>query len=336
MKEAMFYEKREEKIKCGLCPHLCLISPGKRGICGVRENRKGKLFSLVYGKAISRAVDPIEKKPLYHFYPGTTALSIATVGCNLRCRNCQNYSIAHLPREGGNLPGENLPPDRIVSLARDQRAKSIAYTYTEPTIFYEYAYEACKLAHEENIKNVFVTNGYIMPEPLRKVAPFLDAANVDLKSINNDFYRKVCGGSLNPVLKSIELMRELNIWVEITTLVIPGMNDTEEEFSEIADFIRQLGEDVPWHLSRFYPTYKMLDYSPTSVQTLHRAKKVGHERGLKYIYIGNVPGDEGESTFCPNCGGLIIERRGYRLGEVNTENGRCTRCNTKIEGVGLK
>jgi len=336
MKEGMFYEKVEgEKVKCMLCPHQCLISPGKRGICGVRENRGGKLFSLVYGKAVSWAADPIEKKPFYHFYPGTTAFSFATVGCNLHCLNCQNYSIAHLPKNEINIPGHNLSPEEIVILAKREGSKSIAYTYTEPTIFYEYAYETCKIAHEEGIKNVFVTNGYILPEPLKKIAPFLDGANVDLKSIKDDFYKKVCHGRLAPVLEGIRLMKELNIWVEITTLVIPGMNDSDEEFSKIADFILKLGEEIPWHLSRFYPAYKLTQYPPTPKETLHRARKIGLEKGLKYVYTGNVPGDEGENTFCPKCGKIVIKRYGYLIEEINIKEGRCKWCNNKIDGVGL-
>jgi len=209
MKEAIFYEKLEEKkVKCTLCPHQCIIHSGKRGICGVRENREGKLFSLVYEKVISWAVDPIEKKPLYHFLPGEAVFSFATVGCNFRCLNCQNYTISQISRQNGEIPGERIPPEKIVQLTRKSRAKIIAYTYTEPTIFYEYAYDTCRLAHEQGIKNVFVTNGYIMPQPLKEISPFLDAANVDLKSMKETFYQKICGGKLKPVLDSIKLMRK--------------------------------------------------------------------------------------------------------------------------------
>jgi len=336
MREAMWYEKLEkEKVRCTLCPHRCLILPEKRGICQVRENRGGKLYSLVYGKVISWAVDPVEKKPLYHFYPGTTAFSLATCGCNLSCLNCQNYTIAQLPRKGKKIAGQEVPPERIVELAEKRGAKSIAYTYTEPTIFYEYALDICKLAHERGIKNIFVTNGYILPEPLREVAPFLDGANVDLKSMRDEFYHRVCGGRLKPVLESIRLMKELGIWVEVTTLIIPGMNDSEEELVEIADFLIHLGKAIPWHLSRFYPAYKMEGYPPTPVETLHRAREIGLKKGLKYIYIGNVPGDEGENTFCPNCGGTIIKRNGYWIEEINIEEGKCRFCNNPIEGVGF-
>lgn len=336
MKEALWYEKLEDgKVRCTLCPHQCLIFPGKRGICRVRENRAGKLYSLVYGKIISWAVDPIEKKPLYHFHPGTTAFSFATCGCNLSCHNCQNYTISQLSKESEDIPGENVSPEKIVEITQKKGARSIAYTYTEPTIFYEYALDTCKLAHKKGIKNVFVTNGYIMPEPLKEVAPFLDGANIDLKSMKEEFYRRICGGKLKPVLESIRLMKEMGIWVEVTTLVIPEMNDSEEELGEIANFLVQLGKEIPWHLSRFYPAYKMVDRSPTPVKTLHRAREIGLKRGLKYVYIGNVPGDEAESTFCPNCGSTLIKRRGYWIENLKIEGGKCLFCGSLIEGVGI-
>ena len=334
MKEAIFYEKLEEKkVKCTLCPHQCIIHSGKRGICGVRENREGKLFSLVYEKVISWAVDPIEKKPLYHFLPGEAVFSFATVGCNFRCLNCQNYTISQISRQNGEIPGERIPPEKIVQLTRKSRAKIIAYTYTEPTIFYEYAYDTCRLAHEQGIKNVFVTNGYIMPQPLKEISPFLDAANVDSKSMKETFYQKICGGKLKPVLDSIKLMRKLGIWVEVTTLVIPGMNDEEEEFESIARFLLQLGNDIPWHISRFYPAYKMTRPSYTPIETLHRAREVGKNAGLKYVYIGNVPGEESENTFCPNCGKIIVKRKGFWIEKIDVEKGRCRWCHNKIEGV---
>ena len=334
MKEATFYERRGgEKLQCTLCPHQCLISSGKRGICGVRENRKGKLFSLVYGKVISWAVDPIEKKPLYHFYPGETAFSFATVGCNLSCLNCQNYTISQLPRQTDEIPGESISPQRIVELTIKRGARIIAYTYTEPTIFYEFAYDTCRLAHAQGIKNVFVTNGYSMPQPLKEISPILDGANVDLKSMREEVYRKICSAQLKPVLESIALMKKLGIWVEVTTLVIPGINDSEDELDSIATFLVQVGNETPWHLSRFYPTYKMRQYPHTPVETLLRAREIGERRGLKYIYIGNVQGQKSENTFCPRCGRMIVERRGFWTGETNVEKGKCRFCDNKIEGV---
>jgi len=332
----MWYEKLGEgKVQCNLCPHQCVIQPEKKGICQVRKNIDGTLYSLVYGKVISWAVDPVEKKPLYHFYPGTTAFSLATCGCNLSCRNCQNYTISQLPREMEHIPGEKFSPEKLVEVAEAKGAASIAYTYTEPTIFYEYALDTCRLAHLRGIKNIFVTNGYIMPDPLREVALFLDGANVDLKSFRDEFYRRVCGGRLKPVLESIKLMREKGIWVEVTTLIIPGMNDSQEELEQIAGFLLEIGDNIPWHLSRFYPAYKMENLPPTPIEILHRTREMALKKGLKYVYVGNVPGDEGENTFCPNCGRIVIKRRGYFIAEINIKEGKCIFCGNLIEGVGL-
>ena len=334
MHEAMFYEKLEDKVvKCKLCPHRCRIDNFKRGICRVRENRDGTLYSLVYGRVISLAIDPIEKKPLYHFYPGSDALSLATVGCNFTCLYCQNYQISQLPKERGEIVGEEISAEEIVSQAKLKNCQVIAYTYTEPTIFFEYAYDIARLAKEEGIKNVFVTNGYISEEALRKINPYLDAANVDLKSFSEDFYRRICGAHLEPVLSSLKLMKELGIWVEITTLIIPKLNDSEQELRKIAEFIVSLGEETPWHISRFYPAYKLNEVSATPASTLHRARQIGLEAGLRYVYTGNVPGDEGENTYCPNCSRVVIRRYGYQIEEFHIENGRCRFCQTKIDGV---
>ncbi len=337
MQEAMFYEKLEgEKVRCGLCPHLCQISNGKRGICGIRENREGILYSLVYGKAISSAVDPIEKKPLFHFYPGSTAFSIATVGCSFRCLNCQNSSISQLPRERREIRGEELSPQSVVFEAKRYNCEIIAYTYTEPTIFFEYAYDTSKLAQKEGIRNVFVTNGYISQQALTKIDPCLDAANVDLKSLRENFYRKVCGAELEPVLKTLRLLKKLEIWLEITTLIIPTLNDSREELEEIAAFILALGEETPWHLSRFYPTYELRKPPPTPLETIHRAREIGLKAGLRYVYTGNVPGDEGENTYCHHCGKLLIRRDGYQIKGSNLEEGRCKYCRVEIDGVWME
>lgn len=336
MKEARFYEKKEEKrVQCHLCFHECVIKDGRRGICGVRENRGGTLFSLVYGKSISEAIDPIEKKPLFHFYPGTRIFSIATVGCNFRCLHCQNYSISQLGEYGGEIPGETLMPERIVDLARKSGCESIAYTYTEPTIFLEYAMDTAKLATAGGLKNVFVTNGYIMPEPLRAMKPYLDGANIDLKAFSDDFYRKVCGARLQPVLDSIRLYRELGIWIEVTTLIIPQHNDSEEELRKIARFIVETDPDIPWHVTQFYPTYRLQNQPRTPVRILERAREIGLEEGLKYVYQGNVPGAGGENTYCPGCGKLLIERFGYSIQSYSIVAGKCPSCGEKISGVGL-
>ena len=336
MHEAMFYERTKKKeVECGLCPHRCKIANQKRGTCGVRENREGVLYSLVYGRAISWAVDPIEKKPLYHFHPGSDIFSIATVGCNLRCGHCQNHNISQLSRKKEKIEGRDLSPERIISQAKATGCLSIAYTYTEPTIFFEYAYDTSILAKQNNLNNVFVTNGYMSEEALKEVSPFLDAANCDLKSFSEDHYRKICGGRLKFVLHTLELMKELGIWLEVTTLVIPTLNDSEGELRKIAEFILQLGKDTPWHISRFYPSYRMRDLPPTPLQTLHRARQIGLDTGLRYVYTGNVPADEGESTYCYQCGRPILERYGYHIKANHIRSGECEYCKAKIDGVGL-
>lgn len=335
LKEAMFYEKlNEHKVKCNLCPHRCVISNFKKGICAVRENRNGILYSLVYGKLIAKAVDPIEKKPLFHFYPGTTAYSIATVGCNFRCLNCQNYEISQLPKEQKIILGEDATPEEIVFEAKRFKCKSIAYTYTEPTIFFEFAYETAKLASKNGIKNVFVTNGYITEEALREIKPYLDAANIDLKSFKEEFYLKNCGAHLNPVLDAIKLYKQFGIWIELTTLIIPGMNDSEEELHKIAEFIRdEVGPETPWHVTQFYPMYKLSHLNRTPVATLRKAREIGLKTGLKYIYIGNVPGEPGENTYCPSCGKLLIQRYGYEILEYNLKGNKCSFCGAEINGI---
>ena len=334
MKEAMLYSPLEEgKVKCHLCNHRCVIFPSKRGVCGVRENREGKLFSLVFGRAISMNVDPIEKKPLFHLLPGSTSFSIATVGCNFRCLQCQNHEISQMPIDGKRIDGSVAPPSRIVSLAKENRCRSISYTYTEPTIYFEYAYETAALASQEGIKNIFVTNGYMTEEALKTIQPYLDGANVDLKSYQEKFYKEVCGARLKPVLESLKLMKALGIWVEITTLIIPTLNDSERELEEIAQFILSLGAEVPWHLSAFYPTYKLINLPRTPVATLHRAREIGLKTGLRYVYCGNIPGQGGEDTFCPHCGQNVIERMGFRVVKNDVAGGECRHCHAKIDGV---
>ncbi|MBN2467179.1 MAG: AmmeMemoRadiSam system radical SAM enzyme [Deltaproteobacteria bacterium] len=336
MKEGMFYRKKEDRtVECGLCNHRCIIKDGARGVCGVRENRDGALLSLVYGKCVSQGVDPIEKKPLYHFYPGSESFSIAAVGCNFRCRHCQNYGISQMPRDRGAIVGDDVTPEKIVAAAQYHECASISYTYTEPTIYYEYAYDIAALAHERNIRNVFVTNGYITSEALRHIRPFLDAANVDLKSFSEGFYREVCGARLQPVLDSLKLYKELGIWVEVTTLIIPTYNDSESELKEIAGFIASLGAETPWHISAYYPTYKLTDQSRTPVETLRRAREIGLAAGLRYVYVGNVWGEKGENTYCYSCGSLLIERRGFIISCYRITNNACPECGSAIDGVGL-
>jgi len=337
MKEAMLYEKLEEnRVRCNLCAHRCLIKEGKRGICLVRENREGTLYTLVYGRSISQAVDPVEKKPLFNFYPGTTAFSVATVGCNFRCAFCQNWNISQVVRDEHLIMGREATPQQLVAMAKRYGCRSIAYTYTEPTIFTEYAYDTARLAHQAGIANIYVTNGYMTEEMLEAFHPYLDAANVDLKAWSDEFYRQYCGARLQPVLDSLRKMKELGVWVEVTTLVIPTLNDSDEELRQIAEFIAQeLDVETPWHISRFYPHYKLKDKPPTPVTTLDRARTIGLAAGLRYVYEGNVPGSQGESTFCYNCGKLLIGRYGYRTLEYHIEDSKCAYCGAEIDGVGL-
>ncbi len=337
MKEAMLYEKLEDlQVRCNLCAHRCLIKDRKRGVCLVRENREGTLYTLVYGRTISQAVDPVEKKPLFNFYPGTTAFSIATVGCNFRCQFCQNWEISQVVRDEHLIMGREATPEQLVANAKRYGCRSIAYTYTEPTIFTEYAYDTAKLAHEAGIANIYVTNGYMTEEMLEVFAPYLDAANVDLKAWSDEFYRKYCGARLQPVLDSLKKMKELGIWVEVTTLVIPMLNDSDEELRHIAEFIAQeLGVETPWHISRFYPHYKLTDKPPTPIATLNRAREIGMAAGLRYVYQGNVPGSQGENTFCYNCGKLLIGRYGYRIMEYHIKGSKCVHCGAQIDGVGM-
>jgi pyruvate formate lyase activating enzyme len=336
MKEAMFYENINGKVRCHLCNHKCLISEGKRGICGVRENREGKLYSLVYGRSVATGIDPIEKKPFFNFYPGSTAYSISTAGCNFRCLNCQNWEISQMPKgKEGRIIGEGLLPGKIVAEAASRGCKSIAYTYTEPTIFFEYAYDTAKLAHKEGIKNVFVTNGYSSTEAIKEIAPFLDAANVDLKGFSEDFYRKVCGAKLQPVLDNIRLYKELGVWVEVTTLVVPGYSDDEDQLRGIAGFIKSVDENIPWHVTAFYPAFKLLDVPPTPVGSLRKAREIGKKAGLRYVYEGNVPGEGGENTYCYSCGEIIIKRYGLEISENTLTDGKCPKCKTRIHGIGL-
>ncbi len=335
MKKALFWSKaKDEKIRCGLCNHHCVIPSGKRGICGVRENQDGELYSLVYGRLISQNADPVEKKPLFHFLPGTVSFSIATVGCNFRCRHCQNWQISQYPHiYNGDIAGESATPADVVSNALASGARSIAYTYVEPTIFYEMAVDTARLAHREGIKNIFVSNGYMSTDVARELASVLDGINIDLKAFTDRFYKEICGARLQPVLDNIRLMHELGVWVEVTTLVIPGWNDSEDELREIARFVKSVSASIPWHVSAFYPTYKLTDSPPTPASTLIRAREIGLEEGLRFVYQGNIPGSGGENTNCPACGTELIKRHGYAiLGNVLAD-GKCPNCGEVIQGV---
>jgi len=338
MKEAFFYKKlADDKVRCHLCPHQCVIAPGKVGVCGVRKNENGMLISLVYDKIIALHVDPIEKKPLFHVYPGSASLSIATGGCNFHCEFCQNYNISQFSNlNPDSLPGDEITPPEVVQLALKNKCRSIAYTYTEPTVYFELAYECAKIAHEKGLLNVFVTNGYINQEPLEMIQPYLDAANVDLKGFDEKFYQKVVGGKLSAVLDSLRFMKKLNIFIEVTTLVIPTINDSEAQLKEMAAFVKnELGVETPWHISRFYPHYKFTHLPPTPVKTIQRAREIGLEMGLRYVYMGNVVGNAGENTYCYQCGQLLIERYGFHVSKYNVKGGKCPACAAIIDGIGV-
>ena len=335
MKEAMFYKAgKENKIICELCNHHCHIKDGKRGVCGVRENRGGILYSLVYGRMIAENRDPIEKKPLFNFLPGSKAYSIATVGCNFHCLHCQNYDISQYPHvHDGEISGTKRTAEAVVNEAERTGCTSLCYTYVEPTIFYEFAYDCCNLAHKQRLKNVFVSNGYMTPEVTRHLAPLLDGINIDIKAFTDAFYKKVCKARLQPVLDNVKLMHELGIWVEVTTLLIPGLNDSSEELRDIARFIKSVSPTIPWHVTAFYPTYKMQDREPTPVTTLRKAREIGLEEGLHYVYEGNVPGEGGENTYCPVCDTELIARYGFSIRQNNLVDGCCKSCGQQIKGV---
>ena len=335
MKEALFYERMSDNtVRCRLCGHHCKIEDAQRGICGVRENKKGTLYSLVYGKVIAEHIDAMEKKPLFHFLPGSKAFSIGTVGCNFHCKHCQNADISQYPHEHqGRIIGEERTPEEIVESAQKSHCEAIAYTYTEPTIFYEFAYDTAILARKVGIKNVFVSNGYMAPDAARHIGPYLDAINVDVKSFSDRVYKQICGGRLKPVLETVQLMKDLGVWVEVTTLVIPDLNDGTQELQQIARFLKGIDPAIPWHVTQFYPAYRLADRPPTPVETLRRARRIGLDEGLHYVYEGNVPGEKGENTYCGHCGALLIERRGMRLIRHRIENGKCPDCETSFDGV---
>lgn len=334
IREAMLYDKIGDlRVQCSVCAHRCKINPGRRGLCGVRENKDGILYSLVFGTLISENVDPIEKKPFFHVYPGSRSFSIATVGCNFSCEFCQNSDISQMPRTTLMIMGEDTALETIVERACKNGCKTIAYTYTEPTVYLETALETSKIAVREGLKNVFVTNGYMSEQALDVMKPYLSAANVDLKSFRDEFYKKQCGARLQPVCDSLKKMKDLGIWVEITTLLIPGLNDLPEELHDIAAFIAGIGKETPWHISRFHPQYKMLTRPVTPVASLHQACAIGKEAGLKYVYCGNVPGDEGENTYCSNCNKLLIKRYGYRIIESTLSGKTCSHCGHPLDGL---
>lgn len=331
MKEALFYDLQGDKVRCSLCPHFCLLGEAKKGICGVRVNKGGKLWTEVYGRIIAAHLDPVEKKPLFHFLPGTKTFSIATPGCNFQCPFCQNWEISQIVDGIDKI--EEVSPEDVVNAGLKTGANSISYTYTEPTIFFEFAMDTGIRARKMGLKNIFVTNGYISTSALSSAESFLDAANVDLKSFREEFYKKMCKGKLYPVLDAIKWMKKHGIWVEITTLLIPNENDDPSELRDITRFIFELGDTTPWHISRFHPDYKFLSLHPTSPEVLYRAYEIGKSEGLKFVYIGNLPGTDKENTYCPFCGKVVLRRRGFTITEKNMEEERCVYCGQKIDGI---
>lgn len=332
-KVALLWDKLPQgKVHCHMCAHACSISESNFGVCGVRQNIDGMLYCMTYGEIIAAHIDPIEKKPLYHFLPGSDTYSIASIGCNFKCGFCQNWQISQASiHAGGTGSGNLVTPEQTLEKAIKNNCASISYTYTEPTIFFEYAFDTARLAHQAGLANIFVTNGYISREALQTIAPYLDAANVDLKGFTEDFYKKNCHAHLKPVLDTIVSMKEMGIWLEVTTLVIPGANDSDLELTQLADFIAQLGNDVPWHLSRFHPGYLFLDRPATPIETLRRAREIGRNRGLRHIYLGNVL--EGTNTYCYRCQALITERRYMGLErQLLKDKGLCPSCGTAISG----
>jgi pyruvate formate lyase activating enzyme len=345
-REAMFYEKLDGgRVRCGLCPRRCTIMPDKAGYCGVRKNEGGVLYTLIYGKVSSLNLDPVEKKPLFHFHPGSECLSIGTLGCNMRCIHCQNWEIAHVVLVEGvqqgkvyNILAEDrtdvFSPEKLMEMAEESGAEGIAFTYNEPTIWFEYTYDCAKLAKEKGLYTAYITNGYITPEALDAIGPYLDAFRVDIKGFTKDFYMKLAKvPNFETILEATKRAKDKwNMHVEIITLVIPGWNDDEEQLKGIASWIRDnLGPGTPWHVTRFVPYLELKDLHVTPVETLEKARQIGFDAGLKYVYIGNVPGHKGENTFCPNCKHLLIERVGYEteIKGLSAEN-KCDYCGEAI------
>jgi pyruvate formate lyase activating enzyme len=331
--EAMYYKMIDEKTAwCRLCPQKCILTEGVRSVCRVRELSQGKLYTLVYGNPCSVHVDPIEKKPIFHMLPGSISFSIATAGCNLRCKHCQNWQISQFPPE--ETVNYKLSPEEVVKKALEAKSRSIAYTYSEPIVFYEYMLDTAKLAKKKNIKGVWVTAGYINEEPLKELAKYIDAANIDLKGFTDEFYIPVCGGRLKYVLETLKTAQKEGIWVEVTNLIIPTLNDDLKTIEKMCRWLKEnLGPDVPLHFSRFHPMYKLRNLSPTPVKTLEEARKTALRVGLNYVYIGNVPGHEGNNTYCPNCKKILIQRLGYKILQNNIEGGKCKFCGRKIPGI---
>ena len=324
---------RDGIVQCRLCPRKCILSEEQRGICGARLNKGGKLYSLTYGKPVAVHVDPIEKKPFFHVTPGAPAFSIATAGCNMRCLFCQNWQISQA--DPGKVDVKYVSPEEIVAGAIENKCDFIVYTYTEPTVFYEYMLDICRLAKKKGLKNAMHSCGYINPEPLKELLKYMDAVNIDLKGFTRDFYQKMgLLAELAPVLEALKTIHAAGVWLEVTNLLIPGQNDGPEDIKKMCLWLRKnLGADTPLHFSRFYPAYKLKNLPPTPLKTLKAARKIALDAGLRYVYIGNVPGNKAENTYCPFCGKLLVKRAGYEILENHVKNGRCSFCGRKIAGI---
>ena len=333
VKEAYFYRKlTNNKVQCRTCAHFCNLVPEETGECGVRKNIDGHLYSLVYGQAAALNVDPIEKKPLFHFYPGTSSLSVGTSGCPLACANCQNWSLSQGPKINSTIEGRHVSPEEIVTTAKSYNSPTISYTYTEPTAFLEYALDTMKLARAEGLKNCLVSHGFMSKESASAIIPYLDANNIDIKSFSNEFYKQNCNARLRPVLDTAKMMKDAGVWIEITTLAIPTLSDSEEMFNDIADFIyRELGPETPWHITRFsgYISWKLHHLPDTPLRTLQKGYKIGKKRGLNHVYLGNVPGNNLENTYCPGCEALCIDRTGFSLNRYD-KHGKCPHCDADL------
>ncbi|UCH72224.1 MAG: AmmeMemoRadiSam system radical SAM enzyme [Thermoplasmatales archaeon] len=320
---------KNKKIQCTLCSHRCSINNGKKGICGVRKNKNGKLYTLIYGSCSSMAADPIEKKPLYHFYPGTSAFSMGTIGCNFKCDHCQNYSISTATTGYSHI--RDIDPQQVVELAKEYACQGIAWTYNEPTIWHEFSFDSSRLAKKAKLYTIYVSNGYISEDPLREISPYLDAINVDVKAFNEDFYKKICNAHLQPVLDTCELTKELDIHLELTYLVIPGYNDSIKDIENFCNWIiEKLGNDTPVHFSRFHPDYKLLTVKMTPIETLLKIYDFAKDCGILYPYLGNVPPGKYENTICYNCGNICIQRHNYSIDLKGVKDGKCTKCNTLL------
>lgn len=332
-KEAILYEKVDNALNCKICQRRCIISPGKTGFCQMRENVDDKIYSLNYAAVSSAAVDPIEKKPLFHFYPGSMVFSLGSVGCNFRCRHCQNWGISQAELE--NIPTRDMLPEDAIRLTKEYECKSIAWTYNEPTMWFEYTLDSAKIARKEDIKTIYVTNGYMSEESFQEIKPYLDAANINLKGMTEKFYQDLCEARLEPVLDTIVKMHDAKIHIEITNLMIPGYNDSDEDIRSLVKFMAdEVGVEVPLHFTRFFPQYQMQELPPTEIKYLEKAHKIARDAGMKYVYIGNVPTADGENTYCPECGETVIQRDGFSvMSDKIKETRKCPRCKADIDIV---